>query len=50
MGETNKSILSLSNVFDLKKKVVFTLNVFKKPFGWLVIFLSIFLIVFYIYR
>ena len=33
MGETNKSILSLNNVFDLKKKVLFTLNVFKKAFG-----------------
>ena len=24
MGETNKSIFSLNNVFDLKKKVLFT--------------------------
>ena len=32
MGETNKCILPLNNVFDLKKKVLFTLNVFKKTF------------------
>ena len=43
-GETNKSILSLNNVFDLKKKVLFNLNVLKKPFGWVVLFLSIFFI------
>ena len=48
MGETNKSILSLNNVFDLKKKVLFNLNVLKKPFGWVALFLSIFLFVFYI--
>ena len=36
MGETNKSILSLNNVFDLKKKMLFSLNVLKKPFGWVV--------------
>ena len=36
IGEPNKSILSLNNVFDLKKKVLLTLNVFKKPFGWVV--------------
>ena len=30
IGETNKSILSLDNVFYLKKKVLFTSNVFKK--------------------
>ena len=49
MGETNKSILSLNNVFDLKKKVLFNLNVLKKPFGWVVLFLSIFFIHF-LYR
>ena len=38
MGETNKSILSLNNAFDLKKKMVFTLKVFKKPFGWVLFF------------
>ena len=27
--ETNKSIFSLNNLFDLKKKALFTLNVFK---------------------
>ena len=42
MGETSKSIMSLNNVFDLKKKVFFTLNVFKKPFGWVAFFLTIF--------
>ena len=42
MGETNKSILPLNKVSDLKKKVLFTLNVFKKPFGWVVFFLSLF--------
>ena len=47
-GETNKSILSLNNVFDLKKKVLFNLNVLKKPFGWVALSLSIFLFVFYI--
>ena len=51
-GKTNKSILSLNNVFDLKKKVLFTLNVFKKPIGWVVFFLSIFfsnIYIFYLY-
>ena len=28
IGETNKSILSLNNVFNLKRKVLFTLSVF----------------------
>ena len=42
MEETNKSILSLNNVLDLKKKVIFTLNVFKKPFGWVMFFSSYF--------
>ena len=37
-------MLSLNNVFDLKKKVLFTLNVLKKPFGWVVFFLSILLL------
>ena len=37
-------MLSLNNVFDLKKKVLFTLNVSKKPFGWVVFFLSILLL------
>ena len=41
MGETNKSILSLNNEFDLKKRVLFTLNGFKKLFGWVVFFLTI---------
>ena len=49
-----KSMLSLNNVFDLKKKVLFTLNVSKKPFGWVVFFLSILLLlllllIFYFY-
>ena len=44
MGETKKSILSLNTAFDFKKKVLFTLNVFKKPFGWVVSFFSIFFI------
>ena len=34
MGETNKSVLSLNKEFDLKKKVLFGLNVFKKPFSF----------------
>ena len=41
MGETNKSILSLNNEFDLKKGVLFTLDGFKKLFGWVVFFLTI---------
>ena len=28
MGESNKSILSLNNVFDLKKKTIFVFNNF----------------------
>ena len=43
MGETSQSILPLRNVFDfLKKKVLFTLSVFKKTFGRVVFFLSFF--------
>ena len=39
MGETSQSILSLNNVFDfLKNKVLFTLSIFMKPFGWVVSF------------
>ena len=41
MGETNKSILSLNNEFDLKKRVLFALDGFKKLFGWVVFFLTI---------
>ena len=43
MGEPNNSNLSLKNVFDLKKEVLFTLNVFQEPFEWVVFFLSFFL-------
>ena len=47
MGETSQSILSLNDVFDfLKKKELFTLNVFKKLFRWLVFFLSIFFVIY----
>ena len=46
-GKTSQSILSLNNVFDLlKKKVLFTLNVFKVPFGWVVFFSSIFFVIY----
>ena len=43
MGEPNNSNLLLKNVFDLKKEVLFTLNVFQEPFEWVVFFLSFFL-------
>ena len=39
MEGTNQSILSLKNLVDMKKKVLFTLNIFMKPFGWVVFFL-----------
>ena len=42
MGETKKSILSLNTVFDFKKKVLFTLNVFKKVGS--ILFINFFLI------
>ena len=48
MGETYKSILPLNKVSDLKKKVLFTLNIFKKPFWRVVLFLSFSYI--YIYK
>ena len=43
MGEPNNSNLPLKNVFDLKKEVLFTLNVFQESFEWVVFFLSFFL-------
>ena len=46
MGESNKSILSLASVFDLKKKVLFTLIAFKKPFGWVAFFHQFFKLIF----
>ena len=46
MGETYKSILSINKVTDLKKKVLLTLNVFKKPFGRVVLFLPFFFLFF----
>ena len=42
MGESNKRILPLASVFDLKKKVLFTLIAFKKPFAWVAFFSLIF--------
>ena len=42
LGETNKFTLQLNNVFDLKKKVLFTWHVFKELFEWVVFFLLIF--------
>ena len=41
MGETNESVLSLNDVCDLKKKMLFTLNIFKKQLRG-VFFLSLF--------
>ena len=50
MGETSQSILPLKNVFDfLKKKVLFTLSVFKKTFGRVVFFLSFFFFLIYLF-
>ena len=37
-GQTNKSILLLDNLFDLKKEVLFSLNAFTKSFGWVLFF------------
>ena len=42
MRETNGSIVSLKDLFDLKKNVLFTLNNFKKPFWLVLLFLSVF--------